>query len=106
MPDRLRRLRYLNSVRVRITVVATLVTGVAVLLAGTWLSNSVETSLKNRLHAAAEARLEGVRTALEEGRSPEDLDLAVLAAGAYVQVIANGHVIAATPGMGGLPPLY
>jgi signal transduction histidine kinase len=106
MPDRLRPIRYLNSVRVRITVVATLVTGVAVLLAGTWLSNSVESSLTSRLHNAAEARLAGVREALEEGRSPADLDLAVLAAGAYVQVIANGHVIAATPGMGGLPPLY
>jgi signal transduction histidine kinase len=106
MPDRLRPIRFLNSVRVRITVVATLVTGVAVLLAGTWLSNSVESSLTSRLHDAAQARLSGVRAALEEGRSPEDLDLAVLAAGAYVQVIANGHVIAATPGMGSLPPLY
>jgi signal transduction histidine kinase len=106
MPDRLRPFRFLNSVRVRITVVATLATGVAVLLAGAWLSNSVETSLTSRLHDAAQARLASVRSALEEGRSLDDLDLAVLAAGAYVQVIANGHVIAATPGMGGLPPLY
>ena len=106
MPDRLGRIRFLNSVRVRITVVAVVATGVAVLLAASWLSSSVETSLKSRLHDAAYARLDGVRAALQEGRSPADLDLAVLAAGAYVQVIANGHVIAATPGMGRLPPLY
>ena len=51
MPDRLR------SVRIRITVAATLVTGIAVLAAGSWLVHTVEISLTNRLHNAAHDRL-------------------------------------------------
>jgi signal transduction histidine kinase len=68
--------------------------------------HTVEHSLTSRLHTAAAERLHDVRAALEAGRSPEDLDLAVLAAGEYVQVIADGQVRASTPGMDGLPPLY
>ena len=47
-----------------------------------------------------------MRAALEAGRSPNDLDLAVMAAGAWVQVVDDGQVAAASPGLDTLPPLF
>ena len=100
MPERLR------SVRVRITLVATVVTGVAVLLAGSWLVRTVEDSLTDRVHTDASARLAAVREALERGERPSDLDLAELAGELGIQVIAGGRVAAATPGLDDVPPLF
>ena len=47
----------LRTVRVRITLVATLLTGVAVLIAGAWLTRAVEDSLTDNVHDADRARL-------------------------------------------------
>lgn len=98
----------LRSVRVRITLAATLVTGVAVLLAGSWLVRTVEGSLTDRLDDDARARLEAFATAIERGRDPNDLDLAGTAAasGGYVQVVVDGQVVAGNPASVGLEPLY
>jgi len=96
----------LRSVRVRITLTATLVTGVAVLLAGSWLVRAVDDSLTNRLRDEGANRLEQLRTAIEEGRDPGELDLATASEGTVYQVVVDGRVVAATPGLAGVPPLY
>jgi signal transduction histidine kinase len=94
-------------VRVRITLAATLVTGVAVLLAGSWLVRTVEGSLTDQLRDAGRDRLAAFRSAIEQGRQPSQLDLAgVAAGGAYLQVVVDGRVVAASPASVGLPPLY
>jgi signal transduction histidine kinase len=94
----------LRSVRVRITIVATVVTGVAVLLAGSWLVRTVEDSLTDRVHTDASTRLAAVREALERGDRPSELDLAALGGELRIQVIADGRVAAATPGLAAVPP--
>jgi signal transduction histidine kinase len=95
----------LRTVRVRITLLATVVTGVAVLLAGLWLVDAVEGSLTDRLRDADRARLLTYRSAIEQGRSPFDLDLDGIGE-TWVQVVVNGQVVDATPGLDGVPPLY
>jgi signal transduction histidine kinase len=97
MPD------WLRSVRLRITLVATLVTGVAVLLAGTWLVHTVEQSLTDRVKSSAEDRIAAVRGALEQGLTPDQLDLAALGGDPYVQVVVNGRVAAESPGLSAGP---
>ncbi len=91
----------LGGVRLRITLVATLVTGVAVFLASSWVVDTVRESMTDRLHSTASDQLAAVRGALEAGRDPQDIDLATLAPGGYVQVIdpRTGRVIAGSPGM-------
>lgn len=100
MGDRLR------GVRIRLTLVATVVTGVAVLLASSWLLRTVDHTLTANLHTQAEERLGAVRAALEAGADPRDLDLSALGGDVFLQVISDGRVAAATPGLAGLRPLY
>jgi signal transduction histidine kinase len=94
----------LRSVRVRITLAATLVTGVAVLLAGSWLVRTVERSLTDSVRTDGQVSLEKVRTALEQGNTVSELDLQA-AGGAYLQVVVNGRVVASSPASTGLAPL-
>jgi signal transduction histidine kinase len=95
----------LRTVRVRITLLATIVTGLAVLLAGLWLVDAVEGSLTDRLRDADRERLLAYRAAIEHGRSPFDLDLDGIGE-TYIQVVVDGQVVDATPGIKGVPPLY
>lgn len=95
----------MRSVRVRVTLAATLVTGVAVLLAGMWLVRTVERSLTDSVRTEGQSRLASVRSALEQGRTLSDVDLRT-AGGAYLQIVVNGRVVAASPAGAGLPPLY
>ncbi len=90
-----------GSVRLRITLVATLVTGVAVFLVSSWVVDTVRESMTDRLHNTASDQLAAVRGALEAGRDPREIDLATLAPGGYVQVIDpnTGRVVAGSPGM-------
>jgi signal transduction histidine kinase len=90
----------LRSVRVRITLVATVVTGVAVVLAGLWLVHTVEGSLKDGVETTAEERLAAVRNSIEEGRLPTAEELAQLGDGAYLQVTNDGNVIASSRALG------
>ncbi len=97
----------LRSVRVRLTLTATVVTAGAVLLAATWLVHTVEGSLTSRLHDEGTARLNAFRVVLEHGGRPDQLDLAAAApGGGYVQVVLNGQVVASSPAGRRLPPLY
>jgi signal transduction histidine kinase len=94
-----------GSVRARITLTATLVTAAAVLLAGSWLVRSVEGSLTDRAREQGEARLDAVKVALERGVLPSELDLTAVG-GISVQVTMGDDVLAATPEVASLPPLY
>ncbi|HJR26015.1 MAG TPA: histidine kinase dimerization/phospho-acceptor domain-containing protein, partial [Acidimicrobiales bacterium] len=98
----------LRSVRLRITLVATLVTGLAMLLAGSWLVTSVEQSQIDRLHDTAERRLAIAQRAIEAGQLPSTLELAALGGGStYMQIVRlpDGRVIAASPGLADVPAL-
>jgi signal transduction histidine kinase len=98
----------LVSVRLRITLVATLVTGIAVLLASSWLVDTVRDSMTDKLHTSASDQVATVRRAIERGYAPQDLDLAALVPGGFLQIIDldAGRVTNATPGIGDYPPLY
>jgi signal transduction histidine kinase len=101
MPERL------GSVRLRITLVAMVVTGIAVWVAGAWLVDSVSDAMTSRLHSNASDQVAAVRAAIESGRPPQDLDLAALVPGGFVQIVdSRGRIANATPGIGGYPPLY
>ena len=95
----------LRGVRVRITLLATIVTGVAVLVAGTWVTRAVEATLTDNLRDADQARLEVFGAAIASGRTPADLNLGA-PTGSYIQVIVGGRVVAATTPVFDLPPLY
>jgi signal transduction histidine kinase len=98
----------LRTVRVRITLVATVVTGLAMLVAGTWLVRSVEQSQIDQVHDVAKRRLEAAGRIVERGQVPSELELAALgAANTYVQIVRlpDGQVIAASPGFAAVPPL-
>jgi signal transduction histidine kinase len=97
----------LGSVRLRITLVAMVVTGIAVYAAGAWLVSSVSDAMTSRVHSTATDQLAAVRQAIESGRPPQDLDLAALVPGGFVQIVDRfGRIANATPGIGGYPPLY
>ena len=99
-------LEHLRGVRLRITLVATVVTGIAVLLASGWLVRTVDSSLTDGIHNRAQDRLEAVKDALEAGHDPNELNLAALGPDVFLQIISDGQVAAATPGLAGLRPLY
>ncbi|MDQ2648912.1 MAG: hypothetical protein M3Z03_05110, partial [Actinomycetota bacterium] len=95
---------WLRSVRVRITLVATVVTGVAVVVAGLWLVRTVEGSLTDNVESATAERITAVRRALEEGRLPTQEELAALGEDAVLQVTGpNGNVIVSSRTPGGAP---
>jgi signal transduction histidine kinase len=91
-------------VRVRITLLATVLTAVAVLLAGLWLTRAVEDSLTGNVRDADRARLSALAERIERGQAPSDIDLADLQ-GRYIQIVVEGQVVAASPALLGLPPM-
>ena len=96
---------HLSSVRVRITVAATLVAGIAVLVAGAWLVHGVQGSLTAAVRDADRAELDRVATAVEAGSSINDaltLPPGVDGNTAYVQAVIDGQVVAASPAAKGL----
>jgi len=95
----------LRGVRLRITLLTTIVTGLAVLLAGTWVTRAVEATLTDNLRDTDQARLEVFGAAIASGRTPADLNLGA-PTGSYIQVIVDGRVVAATTPVFDLPPLY
>jgi signal transduction histidine kinase len=95
--------RLLGSVRLRTTLAATVVTGVAVLLAAVWLVRSVEQSLEGELQAADEACTVEIGRLIRSGVPLPDIEASSPCD--YFQVIAEGKVLAAAPGLAGYPPL-
>ena len=92
MRDRLR------SVRVRLTLAATLVTALAVLLAGVWIVQTVDTTLHDRQRDQDVERLTELRTELEQGRRPGELEVVVPGRTTFFAVLLDGETVAATPG--------
>jgi signal transduction histidine kinase len=92
MRDRLR------TVRVRLTLAATVVTGLVVLLTGLWLVRTVDGSLRDRQHDQDVQRLTELRAALEQGRRPGELEVVVPGRTTYFEVRVDGRRVAATPG--------
>ena len=95
----------LGSVRIRITLMATLITALAVFAAGTWLTRAVERSLINSIRDADQAQLAAYEDELESGQRPGQLDLRRTGE-RYIQVVIDGRVVAASPSLAGAPPLY
>lgn len=96
--------RHSRSVRVRLTLIATLAAGVAALLASAWVVRALETSLTDGIRAADRARIEPMRTALQSGRSPSSIEGRV-PVGTYVQIVIDDRVVAGTSGLQDVPPL-
>jgi len=93
----------LRGVRVRLTLAATLVTGLALLGAGVWLVRTVERSMTDELEQAAQERLDTVRTAIESGTPPDQVDVQTPGVDGWVQVIyPDGQVATRTPGLEGV----
>ena len=94
----------LRSVRVRLTLAAAVVTAVAVLLAGVWLVHTVDGSLRDRQREQDAQRLDELRTELEQGRRPAELEVVVPGRTTFFEVRLDGQRVAATPGYSDLAP--
>ena len=92
MADRLR------TVRVRLTLAATVVTGVAVLIAGLWLVRTVDSSLRDQQRSQDAQRLEELRVELEAGRRPGELEVVVPGRTTFFEVLLDQRRVVATPG--------
>jgi signal transduction histidine kinase len=88
----------LRSVRVRLTLAATLVTALAVLLAGVWIVRTVDTTLHDRQRDQDVERLTELRAELEQGRRPGELEVVVPGRTTFFAVLLDGETVAATPG--------
>jgi signal transduction histidine kinase len=92
-------------VRVRVTLVAVVVTAVA-LAVGAWgLVRSVERTQLGRIASATEERVEAITAQLEEGVDPIAVELpSPYSSAGFVQLIGpNGDVLTASPAFGGAP---
>lgn len=97
MPDRWR------TVRVRLTLAATVVAALVVLLAGLFVVRTVDGSLRDRQRDQDVQRLAELRAELEQGRRPGELEVMVPGRTTYFEVRVGGRQVAATPGYGQLP---
>jgi signal transduction histidine kinase len=86
-----------QSVRVRITLAATLVTAVAVALAGWLLVRSVQDSRLGDVRDAAEEQADQIRTMIEDGIDPREAVLRVAPAGPVVVRNEDGETVASNP---------
>jgi signal transduction histidine kinase len=94
----------LRSVRVRLTLAAAVVTAVAVALAGAWLVHTVDDSLRDRQREQDAQRLDELRTELEQGRRPSELEVVVPGRTTFFEIRLDGQRVAATPGYSDLAP--
>ena len=76
---------------------ATAVTAVAVLLAGMWLVHTVDGSLRDRQREQDAQRLDELRTELEQGRRPAELEVVVPGRTTFFEIRLDGQRVAATP---------
>jgi signal transduction histidine kinase len=86
------------SVRVRVTLVAVVVTGVALAAGGWGLVRSVERTKLAQVARASEDRVDAIAAQLEQGVPPGQLALGGPGAGsALVQVLRDGDVVTSSP---------
>ena len=97
MPDRWR------TVRVRLTLAATVVAALVVLLAGLYVVRTVDDSLRDRQSDQDIQRLAELRAELEQGRRPGELEVVVPGRTTYFEIRVDGRQVAATPGYEQLP---
>jgi signal transduction histidine kinase len=102
-PPRRRLLAPLDSVRVRITMAATIAFGLAFAGASVALVHTVRHSLEARQHAEASRAGERLVAQLQAGTDPDQLSMNA-SEPVYYQISANGHVVA-TSGESSLPVL-
>ncbi len=88
----------LRSVRLRLTLAAAVVTAIAVAVAGSWLVRTVDGSLRDRQREQDAQRLDELRTELEQGRRPAELEVVVPGRTTFFEVRLEGQRVAATPG--------
>jgi signal transduction histidine kinase len=97
--------RFLGSVRVRITVAATFVFAVALVLASVLLVHSVRGSIKERIRDDGDAALADLKTRLARGERPENLHLPPSGRVPWVQVVdVGGRVLVHSPSLADRPP--
>lgn len=88
-----------RTLRARITLLATTIFSIALILAGVILLVTVGKSLLNTLDSSAERTASGVAQLIREGKLPQEV-LASNGGPSMVQVVdANNQVIAASPGV-------
>jgi signal transduction histidine kinase len=97
MPDRWR------TVRVRLTLAATVVAGLVVLLVGLFVVRAVDSSLRDRQRDQDIQRLTELRAELEQGRRPGELEVMLPGRTTYFEIRVDGGQVAATPGYEQLP---
>jgi signal transduction histidine kinase len=90
---------WLRSVRVRLTLVATLVTALAMLIAGIGLVRTVDDTLRDRQVAQDRQRLTELKAELEARRNPAELDLVLEGRTTFFQVVVDDRLVATTPGI-------
>lgn len=97
MPERWR------TVRVRLTLAATVVAALVVLLAGLFVVRTVDDSLRDRQRDQDVQRLTELRAELEQGRRPGELEVMVPGRTTYFEIRVDGRQVVATPGYAQLP---
>jgi signal transduction histidine kinase len=93
------------TVRVRVTLVAVIVTAVALAVGGWGLVRSVERTQLGRIAAANESRVDAIVEQLAGGVAPFDVQLPGPVMGIVQVIDANGDVLTATPAYGADPLL-
>jgi signal transduction histidine kinase len=108
VPDGTARRNRLGTVRVRTTVAAALVVGVALVVGAMGLLGVLRQSMEDNVESAARLRADDVTLLLESGQPPEDLAVEEDADGdqetTFVQVVdANGQVLTSSSNIRGRP---
>ena len=97
------RLRRLGTVRVRTTVVATLVVGIALVVGGLLLVRLLHSSLVDNVQTAAELRARDVAASLEGGAAPSTLAVAGEEKSLIQVLDGTGAVVASSENVAGEP---
>jgi signal transduction histidine kinase len=99
------RLRRLGTVRVRTTVVATLVVGIALVVGGLLLVRLLHSSLVDNVQTAAELRARDVAASLEGGAARSTLTVAGEEKSLIQVLDRTGTVVASSDNVAGEPPV-
>ncbi|HEY2638807.1 MAG TPA: HAMP domain-containing sensor histidine kinase, partial [Streptosporangiaceae bacterium] len=101
------RLRRLRTLRARVTIVASVAITTVALLGFLLLYDLQAESARRTIDGQLQTYVTQIEQAGQHGRWPQPLPPSTLDASAEAQVIGrNGHVLAATRTLAGLPPVY